>query len=172
MFTFIIPVFNCEGYIEECVLSICNQTYKNIEIICIDDASTDNTYEKLLSLERIDSRIKVVRHNKNKGAGGARNTGLALAQGKYVWFIDGDDYIDSDALEYFYELILENNHNIDLIGFNADAFTVENGVKVPSAGRINRNWPLNNIISLPQDQNRVPDIIEGSSVTYIAKKLF
>lgn len=172
MFSFIIPIFNCEAYIEECVLSISNQTYKNIEIICVDDASTDKTYEKLLELEQIDNRIKVVRHSSNKGAGGARNTGLTLAQGKYIWFIDGDDYIDSDALDHFHEIILQNNHNIDLIGFNADAFTVENGLKVPSVGGIKRNWPLNTIITLPRDKDIVPHIIEGSSVTYIAKKSF
>lgn len=98
----IIPVYNVEKYIEECLDSLINQTLKDIEIICVDDGSTDNTVEILNRYRQQDSRISVY-YQKNKYAGVARNTGMQYATGKYVIFLDSDDFFDETMLEKTYE---------------------------------------------------------------------
>lgn len=170
--TFIVPVYNCEKYIEECIMSLSNQTYSNIEIICIDDSSNDKSFEILTRLAKIDSRIHLITHSKNKGAGGARNSGLNCAKGEYIWFVDGDDHIDLDAVEKLYAIVERHNHSIDLLAFNAEAYTNINGNNVSSTGSIIRNWPKDKLLSIPDDNALIPNTIEGSSVTYIAKNEF
>lgn len=95
----IIPFYNVEDYIEECLKSVINQTYKNLEIICVDDSSPDNSYVIVNKYINIDNRIKLIRHKENLGLGGARNTGLQNANGKFVYFLDSDDYIDINYIE-------------------------------------------------------------------------
>ncbi len=94
----VIPVYNAKDYIEKCVTSILNQTYKNIECILIDDGSTDGSDIVCDKLEELDSRI-IVRHKKNGGTASARNMGIELSNGEYISFIDADDYIDSVTYE-------------------------------------------------------------------------
>lgn len=94
----ILPVYNVEKYLEECLMSISNQTVKNIEIICVDDGSTDNSLSILESFKEYDNRVIILRQ-KNKGPGAARNMGLDVARGKYVIFIDADDFVDSRLIE-------------------------------------------------------------------------
>lgn len=101
--SFIIPCYNVEKYVEKCVYSISEQTVKDIEIILIDDGSPDKTGEILDRLSGTDSRIKVI-HQKNAGVSAARNTGLEVAVGKYIVFVDGDDYLASDFVEYMLQL--------------------------------------------------------------------
>lgn len=98
----IVPVYNTEKYIDKCLLSLIQQTLKDIEIILIDDASTDNTAELLALYAKYDSRIKVVTHSKNLKQGSARNNGTKIASGKYVGFVDSDDWIDLDYYEKLY----------------------------------------------------------------------
>lgn len=93
LISIIIPVYNAKLYIERCVQSICNQTYSKIEIILVDDGSTDGSSDICDQIERKDQRIKVIRC-KNGGAASARNHGLDIAQGEYIMFVDSDDYID------------------------------------------------------------------------------
>lgn len=93
LLSIIIPVYNTEKYIEECINSLLNQTYKNIEVICVDDCSPDNSALLIKKIMEKDSRVKYVLHNENKFQGGARNTGIEQAQGEYITFIDSDDYI-------------------------------------------------------------------------------
>ena len=93
LISIIIPVYNAKLYIERCIQSICNQTYSKIEIILVDDGSTDGSSDICDQIERKDQRIKVI-HCKNGGAASARNRGLDLAQGEYIMFVDSDDYID------------------------------------------------------------------------------
>lgn len=95
----IIPVYNVEKYLCECIDSVICQTYKNIEIILIDDGSTDNSRIICDEYEKKDSRINVI-HKINEGLGLTRNCGLGLANGKYVYFLDSDDYIKNDEIEY------------------------------------------------------------------------
>ena len=94
----IVPVYNCERYISACLDSIINQTLRDIEIVCVNDGSTDSSLDILKSYATSDSRIVVIDQD-NMGPGGARNTGLYNSSGKYVIFIDSDDYIDSTMLE-------------------------------------------------------------------------
>ncbi|WP_051545081.1 glycosyltransferase family 2 protein [Butyrivibrio sp. MC2021] len=94
----IIPIYNVEEYIENCVIALCNQTYSDIEIILVDDGSTDNSGNIADALAEKDKRIKVI-HQSNSGAGYARNTGLEAASGNYVSFVDSDDSVDSNLIE-------------------------------------------------------------------------
>jgi len=108
----IIPIYNVENYIANCLDSIIAQSYTDFEAICIDDGSTDNSLNILRQYEKIDSRIKVV-SKKNQGVSAARNKGLELANGQYISFIDSDDEIDSHFLEAM-SFVLENNNDVDL----------------------------------------------------------
>ena len=94
----IIPVYNVEQYLNKCIESIINQTYPNIEVILIDDGSKDLSGKICDNYAKKDSRIKVI-HKKNEGVSCARNDGVKNSKGKYVFFIDSDDYIDIDAIE-------------------------------------------------------------------------
>lgn len=95
----IVPFYNSEKYFSECLKSVINQTLKNIEIILIDDCSTDGSAEIAQKYANKDKRIKILKHNKNKGQGEARNTGLEIAKGKYIGFLDSDDYLATDIFE-------------------------------------------------------------------------
>ena len=94
----IIPVYNIENYVEKCIDSALAQTYKNIEILLIDDGSTDSSGEICDSYKDKDARIKVI-HKVNGGLGSARNIGIINCTGNYIYFLDGDDYIDADLVE-------------------------------------------------------------------------
>lgn len=107
----IVPVYNNEKYVEKCINSICEQSYKNIEIIIVDDGSTNETTPQILEkLAKTDKRIKVIKQ-KNAGVSMARNKGLDNASGEYVVFVDSDDFVASDYIEYLYKLI--SSHNAD-----------------------------------------------------------
>lgn len=102
LISIIIPVYNSEQYIENCIKSVLEQTYKNLEIIIINDGSVDSSLQKCQSFK--DSRIKIV-NKKNEGLSVARNEGIKLAKGKYINFIDSDDIVEKDYIEYLYKLI-------------------------------------------------------------------
>lgn len=94
----IIPVYKVEKYLKRCIESVINQSYKNIEIILVNDGSPDKCGEICDSYARIDSKIKVI-HKKNGGLSSARNAGLDIASGEYIMFVDSDDWIEEDSLE-------------------------------------------------------------------------
>lgn len=100
----IIPAFNVGKYIETCVRSVLEQDLKNLEVIVVDDGSTDQTGGILDGIAETDKRVFVI-HKKNEGVSAARNTGLEYARGKYVTFVDGDDYVEQDYLSYLTQLI-------------------------------------------------------------------
>ena len=102
----IVPVYNVEKYLKKCVDSIINQTYKKIEIILIDDGSTDNSSIICDYYSKIDSRINVV-HKKNGGLSDARNRGLDIANGEYICFIDSDDYVNLSFVEDLYNALIQ-----------------------------------------------------------------
>ncbi len=95
----ILPIYNVELYIERCLDCLINQTFKDMEIICVDDCSTDKTMQIAEKYKEKDNRIKTVYREKNGGVSAARNTGLDCAIGKYVYFLDPDDWINSDYIE-------------------------------------------------------------------------
>ena len=112
----IMPVFNCEKYLNEAIESVLNQSFDDFEFICVDDGSTDNSLKILQDFEKKDNRIQVF-HQENKGGGAARNFALKKATGNYLLFIDSDDILYSDALEKTHELIKQKN--VDFILFKA-----------------------------------------------------
>jgi len=109
----IIPVYNTEKYLKKCLNSIINQTLKDIEIICINDGSTDNSLKILENYAQKDDRI-IIQNQKNSGAGSARNKGISLARGECLYFIDSDDFVDITLLEKMYNQITKTNADICL----------------------------------------------------------
>lgn len=111
----IVPVYNVEKYLNKCINSILNQTFKDFELIIIDDGSSDKSGLICDEYEKKDKRIKVI-HQENKGLSAARNIGIDLAIGDYITFIDSDDYIDENYLCIFYSVISKNNADIVMGG--------------------------------------------------------
>lgn len=111
MVSIIIPVYNSEKYLEECIISVMNQTYKNLEIILIDDGSSDRSSEICDVFAKKDTRIKVL-HQKNGGVSQARNKGIELSSGEYVAFVDSDDIVNPYLIEK--QLFWVEHENADL----------------------------------------------------------
>ncbi|MDY2607826.1 MAG: glycosyltransferase family 2 protein, partial [Lachnospiraceae bacterium] len=112
----IVPVYNVEKYLEECLDSILKQTYANIEVIVVDDGSTDNSYAICCKYHQLDSRIKLVQ-KKNGGLSSARNAGLDHMTGSYVAFVDSDDTIDQNMIEKMIDVIKKTNTDIVIGAF-------------------------------------------------------
>ena len=109
----IIPVYNTEEYLGNCLTSICTQTLEDLEIICINDASEDNSLNILNDFVNKDKRIKVINFRLNKGAAQARNYGIEIAKGEFISFIDSDDYLETaDFYEKLYIKAIQTNADI------------------------------------------------------------
>ena len=113
MISVIVPIYNVEEYLPACIESILNQTYRDLEILLIDDGSTDNSGKICDEYAEKDKRCIVI-HQQNKGLSGARNTGLDNAKGEYISFIDGDDYIHPQMLEILYEALLKGDYDFSM----------------------------------------------------------
>ena len=111
----IIPIYNIENYIEKCIESIINQTYKNLEIILVDDGSTDKSGEICDKYQKNDNRIIVI-HKKNGGLSDARNCGIEKATAELLIFVDGDDWIENDTIELAYNEHIKNDSDIVIYG--------------------------------------------------------
>ena len=125
----IIPVYNVSQYIERCLLSVINQTYKDIEIILVDDASPDDSIIKVRRIMKLypDKNISIVTHTKNKGLSAARNTGVRFSTGDYLFFLDSDDAIPENAIMYLVKKMCQNPVDlvvgtIDIIGASSKKF--------------------------------------------------
>ncbi len=121
--TVAIPVYNCENTLQKCLDSVINQSFKDIEILLINDGSPDNSEEICLDYMKKDERIKYIRRE-NGGLASVRNLALSKAQGEYLCFVDSDDYIDADALSFMYEKAEKEQCDIVLCGYfteNGDA---------------------------------------------------
>lgn len=113
----IVPVYNVSNYLRKCVDSILNQSYQNIEVILVDDGSTDDSKEICDFYEKSDSRV-ISYHKENGGLSDARNFGIKKAHGKYLVFIDSDDYISDKMIEKLYQLIHQFHVRIGVVGFD------------------------------------------------------
>lgn len=111
----IIPIYNVEKFLPRCLDSVLSQTFNNFELICVNDGSSDNCAAILDKYAQKDSRIKIITQ-KNQGLSMARNSGFKIATGKYIYFLDSDDFIHPKLLEYAYNLCLK--HKADLVGFD------------------------------------------------------
>lgn len=115
LITVIIPIYNVEQYLHQCVDSILNQTYKNLEIILVDDGSPDNCGVICDKYAKLDERIRVI-HKKNGGLSDARNAGLNIMQGEYIVFVDSDDWMEPDGINYLYQLAEKNDADLVIGG--------------------------------------------------------
>lgn len=111
MISVIIPIYNTEKYLEECIISVLQQTYSDLEVILVDDGSTDESYSICSRYALKDNRIQVIRQE-NQGISAARNAGVKASRGEYVFFLDSDDYLEEDALRVLLDLI--ENSDADL----------------------------------------------------------
>ena len=100
----VIPMYNVEQYIERCLYSVLNQTLTDIEVICIDDNSSDKTYDLAQKISNLDQRVKLIKNQQNIGAASSRNKGVSISDGEYIWFVDADDYIENDVLRKMYDI--------------------------------------------------------------------
>jgi len=116
LISIIVPIYNVEIYLEKCLNSIINQTYKNIEILLINDGSSDNSLRICKKYQKKDKRIVLI-NKKNGGLSSARNAGIDKASGNYLLFIDSDDYIEIDMIEKLYNNIKSNNADISICNF-------------------------------------------------------
>lgn len=127
----IVPVFNVEKFLEKCVNSITNQTYKNLEILLVDDGSTDNSGIICDNFSNNDNRIKVF-HKKNGGLSDARNYGIERAIGSYIMFIDSDDWIENDTIELLLDKTIEEKSDIVVFGISKDYDDGRRKIRIPT----------------------------------------
>lgn len=125
LISIIIPVYKVENYLDRCLKSVVNQTYRNLEIILVDDGSPDRCPEMCDSWAEKDNRIKVI-HKHNGGLSDARNTGIEIASGDLITFVDSDDWIEIDMYKHMIERMMEDRSEICICGINI----IENGVIV------------------------------------------
>lgn len=147
----IIPVYKVEKYLPKCLESVMGQTYKNLEIILVDDGSPDNCGKICDKYAAKDNRIRII-HKLNGGLSDARNAGLDIATGEYIGFVDSDDYIALNMYEIMLKNAVKNNADISLCGYYN---VYENGV-------IERNYSLN--------ERKVLDALEGLKEVIYSKK--
>lgn len=134
LLTIIVPVYNTEKYLKRCIQSIQDQNYNNIELILVDDGSTDNSGAICDEFAKVDQRIIVI-HKRNGGQGSARNSALDIASGSYIAFVDSDDEIAKDTYQENIQ-ILEENKDIDILQYPivehyGTAFTINRKIDVP-----------------------------------------
>ncbi len=119
LISIIVPVYNVETYLPECLNSLVNQTYSNIEIICVNDGSTDNSLEVLQKYAQKDNRIIII-EQKNQGLSAARNTGLSHVHGKYLMFVDSDDWVEKNTCECAIEAVYKYNSELVLWSYTSE----------------------------------------------------
>ena len=127
LISIIVPVYNVERYLSQCIDSILAQTYENLEIILVDDGSTDNSGKICEDYADRNFRIKTV-HKTNEGLANARNNGIEKAAGEYVSFVDSDDYIAKDYIEYLYDMVNANSAQIAVCGYQKVYETESNSI--------------------------------------------
>lgn len=162
----IVPVYNAAEFLEKCIGSIMAQTLRDIEIICVDDGSPDNSLEILRELQARDSRIQVI-SQPNGGAGAARNNGLRHATGEYLSFLDSDDFFEPNMLEEAYNCA--ESYRADFVVFNSDQYHMDKDtfVEVPWVLRKNTLPPY-----MPFSYRQLTDNVFKSFVGWAWDKLY
>ena len=128
-----VPVYNVEPYVEKCLLSVLNQSYRNLEILVVDDFGTDKSMQIVANLQQSNPNgdlIKIVKHSHNKGLGEARNSVINQAKGKYIYFIDSDDFIESETIELMVEQAEE--HKTDVVISSLRKVVLGTGEEIPT----------------------------------------
>ena len=143
----IMPVYNAESYVKESVLSVFNQSYRNIELICVDDFSTDNSYSICMKLSR-DLNIRVYKNDKNRGQEYTRNYGINKAKGKYITFLDADDKIDSIMIKMMVEKAEETEADIVIGTYSKIINNIEYPIELSINEKLyNKNSFINLLLS-------------------------
>ena len=162
----IIPIFNAEKYLSKCLNSIIRQTFENIEIICVNDGSTDNSLNILNKYSKKDDRIKVF-SIENHGQGFARNLGLSKANGEYISFIDADDWIEKDSFIMLYEKL--KLFDLDILFFQMVNYINSTGELVESDLYNYKSLFDNFNINIPFSHNEVDDFLFSIAVCPVSK---
>lgn len=156
--TIIIPVYNCEKYLQEAVDSVLAQTYNNWELIIVNDASTDSTKEIATKYTKSDKRISLINHRKNKYRAGALNTGISKAKGNYICFLDADDVYFPNKTEK-QAGFLNSNSSIDMVYGDMEAFRPDGSTESWEAAELGDN-PKQRIIDVKRTEI-APDSLGG-----------
>ena len=128
-FTIIIPVYNVSSYLHDCLDSVLAQSFTDYEVICINDGSTDGSGEILNECAKMNDQIQVI-HQANKGLSAARNAGILVAKGNYIFFLDSDDWMEPNALK----ILTDKANNEDIICFNGRRYFEDGSLEVPDEG--------------------------------------
>lgn len=155
LISIIVPIYNVEKYLKKCINSILNQTYKNIEVILIDDGSIDKCPQICNEYAIKDNRVKVI-HKQNGGLSSARNAGLDIVKGKYISFIDSDDYIDINMIKRLYEVLKKDQSDLAICNMN---YVYENKKTISSKYVLDNNL-LNNYAIIEK-------LYENGSANYV-----
>ena len=160
------PIYNAAPYLHPALDTVLDQTLREIEIICIDDGSTDKSLEIVKEYQKKDSRIRIVTEN-NAGPAAARNKGIVRARGRYIAFLDADDFYESTLLEELYNLAEE--HSLDIAVADYDIFNSKKAMFTPAVDSdYDAIFSTNPITS----KNEYPDYILQSTTGYVWNKLF
>lgn len=145
LLSIVVPIYNSEPYLERCIKSILNQDYKNIELILIDDCSSDNSPKICKRFKSLDSRIRFHRLKENKGVSEARNFGIKISRGNFITFVDSDDYIEKNT----YSLVSSYFGKVDMIIFNA--MEVLNDFQKSDNLNLKKNTTLSKVDLIPDE---------------------
>ena len=178
----IIPCYNVADCMESMFKSLYNQTFKDIEIICVDDKSTDDTVKKLKQFKKRDKRIVLLELDENHGVGFARNTGLRKALGQFVCFFDPDDYVDDNFIEVLYNIITKKHLDAVKGAFNAGSSNIKRNKLINKnplefcsehmSALYKRKFLLDNNILYPEDVRTSQDVVFLSNLVLHTKKIY
>lgn len=163
----IVPIYNVERYLERCIISILNQTYVNFELILVNDGSTDNSKDICEKYLSIDNRIKLI-NKKNGGVSSARNTGIELAIGEYIAFVDPDDYINKYMYEVLITTLKKDKSDMVICGYNK---VDQNEINFQE---INNHIDVNNVRTSKISKVEALDklLIEGEKFVFAWNKIY
>jgi len=167
LISIIVPVYNVEYYLQECLDSLINQTYQNIEIIIVNDESPDNCQQIIEDYARKDNRIKYI-DQKNTGLSGARNAGIQLSTGDFIMFVDSDDWIDVDCLEQMSEYVI--NHDLVIASYYREFINNAQIRKLNCAGFYSSAFIQRRIVGLIEEE--LSDPSQADSLVTVWGKLY
>lgn len=180
LISLVVPVYNCEKYVGECIESILSQDYSNIELILVNDGSKDNSKNIIEDYSKKDKRIKII-NQENSGVSSARNNGMKISKGKYIGFIDADDYVEKDYVSYYYKIIKKNNAEIALTPmprkFNEENKRKEHNydkdfVEVWTGAKAAENMLYYNVVIAPWNKIISKELIENNNIKFNEKLAF
>ncbi|MBI5987101.1 glycosyltransferase family 2 protein [Clostridium perfringens] len=160
----IVPVYNCERYLEETIKSLLNQTLKDLEIIVVNDGSVDNSLYIANKFSDTDMRVRVLNQT-NQGVSAARNLGLEFASGEYIGFIDGDDWIEVDMYKTLYDIAIKNNLDLVISNFEQelDGKKIVNILEIKTNLKLKKEEIINNVL---------PQFLKHEKLNTVCNKLF